>query len=286
MKKIELGLRETARRHDISPGYLSQRVRAGKPAKGYDLAPYVTLSSEGVVEGFAFPEGYEFPASPEAGTEQLRENPAIAMENAPNRPNTKNKRQGDKRQGARALQDAGEIGQPPETATPALGWKRQAARVTSDLCKEDPERAAAALLHAAQLAGATGVGLCAGKYVYDRTLDGSGAKGSAGQVRTNPEGEEDPTTEGVQSVLPAIGVGVLAFLGADYGLRGDESLAVRAAQWLADQFRESPPIQSGEVQPGTNGSVLPPPGARRSNDSAAASLPDVKVSRPTGMNLS
>jgi hypothetical protein len=56
-----LSLRETARRHDIDPGYLSTRVRARKPAKGYDLYQYARFSEEGQIEGFVFPSGYVFP---------------------------------------------------------------------------------------------------------------------------------------------------------------------------------------------------------------------------------
>jgi len=57
-----LSLRETARRHDIDPGYLSTRVRARKPAKGYDLYQYARFSEEGQIEGFVFPPDYVFPS--------------------------------------------------------------------------------------------------------------------------------------------------------------------------------------------------------------------------------
>lgn len=58
-----LSLRETARRHDIDAGYLSARVHAGKPAKGYELHQYARFSAEGRIEGFHFPQDYDFPSS-------------------------------------------------------------------------------------------------------------------------------------------------------------------------------------------------------------------------------
>ena len=61
--------RETARRHDIDPGYLSTRVRARKPAKGYDLYRFARFDDEGNIEGFVFPPGYSFPRGAHSETQ-------------------------------------------------------------------------------------------------------------------------------------------------------------------------------------------------------------------------
>jgi hypothetical protein len=58
---VRLTLQETAELHDISPSYLSRRVREGRPAKGHELSEHAVIES-GRVEGFEFPPGYEFPA--------------------------------------------------------------------------------------------------------------------------------------------------------------------------------------------------------------------------------
>jgi len=62
---VFLSLREAADLHGISHSYLSRRVRNGKPAKGYDLRPYVLFKENGsqppeekTIFGFAFPPGY------------------------------------------------------------------------------------------------------------------------------------------------------------------------------------------------------------------------------------
>jgi hypothetical protein len=60
-ESVRLTLQETAELHDISPSYLSRRVREGRPAKGHELSGYAVIES-GRVEGFEFPPGYEFPA--------------------------------------------------------------------------------------------------------------------------------------------------------------------------------------------------------------------------------
>jgi hypothetical protein len=74
-----ISLRETARRHDASAGYLSERVRAHKPVKGHDLRPYAVVE-DGQIQGFSFPADYTFPVPPngEQANEQAnerRENP-------------------------------------------------------------------------------------------------------------------------------------------------------------------------------------------------------------------
>lgn len=68
-------LRETAKMHDVSPSYLSRRVRAGKAAKGHDLCPYVLFEKKDgqkKIFGFAFPPDYEFRDSAVDGTERER----------------------------------------------------------------------------------------------------------------------------------------------------------------------------------------------------------------------
>ena len=55
-----ISLRETARRYDIDPGYLSRRVRAGKAAQGHDLTPFAIIE-DGKIQGFTFPNGHTFP---------------------------------------------------------------------------------------------------------------------------------------------------------------------------------------------------------------------------------
>lgn len=65
-----ISLRETARRHDASKGYLSERVRARKPVKGHDLHQYAVVE-DGQIQGFSFPADYTFPVPP--NTEQANE---------------------------------------------------------------------------------------------------------------------------------------------------------------------------------------------------------------------
>jgi hypothetical protein len=275
MSNTELGLRETARRHDISPGYLSQRVREGKAAKGQDLASYALLDDEGGIEGFAFPEGYDFPVNPEAESE-LRENPSSV---APNAPNTENE-QSD----ASVLSKTGD-----GTTVPASDWRSEAACLASDLCEDDPTQAATALLEAAKIAGATGAGLAAGKYVYDRSHD---TPEIPRETRDNPDREANDAVASKQdeSVLPAVGVGLLAFLGADYGLRGDNSLTVRSAQWIADQLTgDSPARPAGSAseealrasrQPAIgDGAPSQNAGASHSSDGAASQVPNLDWER-------
>lgn len=75
-------LRKTAEMHDVSPSYLSRRVRAGKAAKGHDLCPYVLFEKndgQKKIFGFAFPRDYESRDSAVDGTE--RERPPESSEN-------------------------------------------------------------------------------------------------------------------------------------------------------------------------------------------------------------
>lgn len=64
---VTLTLRETAERHDISPSYLSERVRNGEEAKGMDLSPYAQYGENGRIDHFAFPPEYTFPDEANAG---------------------------------------------------------------------------------------------------------------------------------------------------------------------------------------------------------------------------
>jgi hypothetical protein len=59
-REVHLTLQKTAELHDVSPSYLSRRVREGKSAKGQDLSEYAVIES-GRVEGFRFPPDYNFP---------------------------------------------------------------------------------------------------------------------------------------------------------------------------------------------------------------------------------
>ena len=59
---MKLTLTETAKRHDISKGYLSRCLRDGETAKGHDLRPYVVYAENGDVKHFEFPPDYHFPA--------------------------------------------------------------------------------------------------------------------------------------------------------------------------------------------------------------------------------
>lgn len=74
-----ISLRETARRHDASAGYLSERVRAKKSVKGHKLHRYAVVE-DGKVRGFSFPDDYAFPVPPTGEqtnerTNERRENP-------------------------------------------------------------------------------------------------------------------------------------------------------------------------------------------------------------------
>lgn len=79
---MNLSLRETAEKHDINPGYLSQRTREGKPAKGYALYEYAVYGDNGDFSHFNFPPDYVFPdEGPEPEPEALEHPPS----NAPNK---------------------------------------------------------------------------------------------------------------------------------------------------------------------------------------------------------
>ena len=56
-----LTLRETARRYRCSPGYLSERVREGKPVKGNPLHENAVIE-DGRVKEFRFPDSHRFPS--------------------------------------------------------------------------------------------------------------------------------------------------------------------------------------------------------------------------------
>jgi len=56
-----LTLRETARRYRCSPGYLSERVREGKPVKGYPLHEHAVIE-QGRVKEFRFKDSHRFPS--------------------------------------------------------------------------------------------------------------------------------------------------------------------------------------------------------------------------------
>lgn len=58
----QLTLTETAKRHDISKGYLSRCLKEGRAAKGHDLQPYAVYGDDGQIAHFVFPLDYDFPA--------------------------------------------------------------------------------------------------------------------------------------------------------------------------------------------------------------------------------
>jgi len=76
-----LTLRETARRYRCSPGYLSERVREGKPVKGYPLHEHAVIE-QGRVKEFRFEDSHKFPNS-----ELIRRNPSSPLDSELIRPN-------------------------------------------------------------------------------------------------------------------------------------------------------------------------------------------------------
>ena len=263
-----LSLRKTAKRHDINPGYLSQRVREGKPAKGYDLTKYVCLDEDGGVLGFVFPPGYRFPMPPQTGAAG-RENPqAASAANAPTATNTITEQvqavRPRRKSGSHAVQTPG------ASSGEANDWEGEATRAITSLFEEQPGQVAAASVEGAKLFGATFAAVGTAKYVYD-----SRQKGPV--VRANPEGDEAAHQQ--VSLWPALGAGMVVFVGADYGLRGDESLLVSAARWAGQQLDRLFEGGSAEKRErtGDRGRTARPRAAQpHSGDGAALPVPDLE----------
>ena len=76
-----LTLRETARRYRCSPGYLSERVREGKPVKGIPLHENAVIE-QGRVKEFQLKDEHKFPNS-----EVIRRNPSSPPDSEVIRPN-------------------------------------------------------------------------------------------------------------------------------------------------------------------------------------------------------
>ena len=72
-----LTLRETARRYRCSPGYLSERVREGKPVKGNPLHENAVIE-DGRVKEFRFPDSHRFPNG-----ELIHPNPSSSLVSPP-----------------------------------------------------------------------------------------------------------------------------------------------------------------------------------------------------------
>ena len=266
-----ISLRETARRHDINPGYLSQRVREGKPAKGHDLTQYVRLDEDGGVLGFVFPPGYRFPVPPQTGAAS-RENPqASSAANTPNATNTPTEEvqavRPRRKSGRRAVQS------PSTSLAETDGWKGEATRAITSLFEEQPGQVATASVEGAKFFGAILLALGTAKYLYD-------SKREEPESRGNPEGSPVGEEAALQpvSLWPVLGAGTAVFIGTDYGLRGDESLLVRAAQWTGKQLDRLSDGGSAERRERSGGGCAVGPRAAQphSGDGTAPPVPDLE----------
>ena len=263
-----LSLRKTAKRHDINPGYLSQRVREGKPAKGHDLTKYVRLDEDGGVLGFVFPPGYRFPVPPQTDAAG-RENPqAPSAANTPTATNTITEQvqavRPRRKSGNRAVQTPG------ASSGEANDWQGEATRAITSFFGEQPGQVAAASLEGAKLFGATLAAVGTAKYVYD-------SRQEAPAVRANPKGEEAARQQ--VSLWPVLGTGAAVFIGADYGLRGDESLLVRAARWTGkqlDRLSDSGSAEERERIGDGERAAWPRAAQPHSGDGATSPVPDLE----------
>jgi hypothetical protein len=193
----------------------------GQPAKGYDLTGHARFDEDGGIGCFVFPPSYEFPV-PEEGGEATRENPPPSGDGA-----AATWPMHDDLPEVRAMRRAKPIGTQAEASSVSARAGRvledAAANTLAGVVREDPEQSIHAAVEAAKQFGGVVLAVSAGKYVYDATREAQPA------ARANPAGGGGAAPA---SLWPAVGVGTAVLLGADYTVRGDDSLLMRGAQRL------------------------------------------------------
>jgi hypothetical protein len=223
--KDEHSLRQTAKLHDISPGYLSKRVREGKSAKGYDLTGHARFDEDGGIECFVFPPGYEFPV-PEEAEDAARENPLLSGDGAA-ASWPKDDDLPDVCAPPRAEPSDAQAEASSASARTGRAWEDAAANTLAGVVREDPEQSIHAAVEATKLFGGVVLAVSTGKYIYDGTREARPV------ARSNPaSGDGEANGSPPASLGTALGVSAVVFLGTDYTVRGDESLLMRAAQCL------------------------------------------------------
>ena len=222
---ITHSLRETAKLHGMSPGYLSERVREDKPAKGYNLSDFVVLGDDGRVLGFHFPDDYAFPEAkiqedskrslptndikreeadedsahsrdfPYADFHTTRENPKARSRGSSFRRDRRNRK----------------------TNSRGLGrLARHLENTALETIEEDPQTFAEFVLPTARTAAPVGAAMCATYYIHEQT-------GRTG---------------------PSVAAGALTYLAADFAFQGDESLIGRVGRWVAEQVASDSPTEA------------------------------------------
>lgn len=233
-RKDEHSLRQTAKLHDISPGYLSKRVREGKPAKGYDLTGHARFDEDGGIECFVFPASYEFPVPAEEECEDARENPSplsgdgMAASDATDQPQVRAMRRKEEATVPSAFQSSA-------NATTEAGSTLQnvATNTLTGFAREEPKQTVLAVAETVKLVGAPIFAMGASKYIYDNVY--ATTREAQPPARANPEGgaKDTPLAAGL---WPVFGIGMVVFVGTDYTVRGDESLLMRGAQCLGQRL--------------------------------------------------
>ena len=211
-------LRETAKLHGMSPGYLSERVRENKPAKGFNLSDFVVLGDDGRVLGFQFPDDYAFPEAKiqedskrsfptnDIKREEAKEKDSAHSRNLPyadfytTRENPKARRRNssprrEKRDRKRNSRGLGRLA-------------RHLENTALQTIEEDPQTFAAFVLPTVRTAAPVGAAMCAGYYIHEQT-------GRTG---------------------PSVAAGALTYLAADFAFQGDQSLIGKLGRWVAEQI--------------------------------------------------
>ena len=223
-------LRETAKLHGMSPGYLSERVRENKPAKGYNLSDFVVLGDDGRVLGFQFPDDYAFPEAKvqedskrSLSTNDIKREEADEKDSAHSRDFSCADFYTARENPKARRRDSSVRREKRDRKTNSRGLGRLARHLENtalETIEEDPQTFAAFVLPTIRTAAPVGAAMCAGYYIHEQT--GGTGKSAA--------------------------VAGLVYLAADFAFQGDESLIGRLGCWIAERMAsDSPTEASGKL---------------------------------------